>query len=390
LRFRRFIIGWLFSNLAAQMLTVAVGWSVYASSHSALDLGWVGLARFVPAFGMSLLAGDAADRFHRGRLVAMANGTLCGCAIALALGANVFAVLVAVSAAQAFAGPAEQAMVPGLVSPGSLQRALAATSAVWQLATVGGPALGGAAYALTGAQGVFDACAVLFALAALLNLGLGERPAPAGDEPVWRRVRMGLDFVRARPVMLQAISLDLFAVLLGGATALLPVFASDVLHVGPWGLGLLRSAPAAGAALTALVLGARPLGRRAGPTLLACVAVFGAATVVFGLSRSLPLSLAALVTLGGADMVSVVVRSTVIQLATPDALRGRVSAVTQMFIVASSDLGELESGVAAALLGTAPSVLLGGLGTLAVVAVYALCASALRAVDRLDVVGARR
>jgi hypothetical protein len=222
-------------------------------------------------------------------------------------------------------------------------------------------------------------------LAALLDFAIRPSPPSGPAEAVsWRTILAGLRYVRARRVILGSISLDLFAVLLGGATALLPVYASDILHVGPTGLGLLRSAPAVGAASMAVALAYRPLTRRAGPIMLACVTLFGVATVVFGLSRSFTLSFAALIVLGASDMVSVVVRSTVVQLQTPEAMRGRVSAVNMMFVVGSSELGEMESGLTAALLGTVPAVVLGGLGTVAVVALFTLLFPELRAVDRLD------
>jgi MFS family permease len=376
------------------MLGVAVGWQVYAMTHRALDLGYVGLVQFVPALAFSLPAGNVADRFDRGRVFAVCNLALAACALALlAIAARgvgsatpIFAVLFFVGVARAFEAPAGQALVPGLVPKEHFPNAVAWTSTVWQVSTIVGPALGGVLYGVArGAPWVYAACAVLLTGASSFALAIRRRSSSAGEDGMgWSAVLAGLRFVRARPVILESVSLDLFAVLLGGATALLPLYASDILRVGPWGLGVLRSAPAVGAAAMAVALAYRPLTRRAGPIMLACVGVFGVATIVFGLSRSFGLSLAALVVLGASDMVSVVVRSTVVQLRTPHDMRGRVSAVSMLFVATSSDLGELESGVTAAWLGAVPAVVLGGIGTLAVVAIYAFWLGTLRTVDRLD------
>jgi MFS family permease len=380
-------------NVAAQMLGVAVGWQVYALTHRALDLGYVGLVQLVPGLGLSIPAGHVADRVDRKSVMAASNLALAVCALAL-LGmsawgvetvAVVYAVLFFVGAARAFAGPASQAIVPGLVSPERLQSAVTWSSSAWQLATIVGPSLGGVLYGVaSGPAWVYAVCAALLGVAAILAAAIRARPE-AGERVgvTWESVFAGFRYVRSHRVILESISLDLFAVLLGGATALLPVYASDILHVGPLGLGLLRSAPALGATVTALALAYRPLTRRAGPVMLACVGVFGVATVVFGVSRSFGLSLASLAVLGASDMVSVVVRSTVVQVRTPHDMRGRVSAVNMMFVVGSSELGALESGVTAAWLGAVPAVVVGGLGTLAVVILYGFF-SKLRAIDRLD------
>jgi MFS family permease len=392
--FRLYLLSWLCTNLGAQMLSVAVGWQVYATTHRALDLGYVGLAQFIPAFGFSLPAGHVADRLDRGRVVAVCNAVLAVCAIALAataaLGAPgvraIYVILFFVGVARAFEGPAAQALVPELVPADDFPNAVTWRSTVSEASTIVGPSLGGVLYAAGGGPVVVYACsAAVLAASALLLQPLPACP-PAGDARgvSLATVFAGFRYVRRHPIILGSITLDLFAVLLGGATALLPVYASDVLHTGPWGLGLLRSAPAVGAAAMAMWLAYRPLARHAGPIMLACVALFGVATVVFGLSRSFPLSLGCLLVLGAADMVSVVVRSTVVQLRTPHDMRGRVSAVNMMFIVASSELGELESGVTAAWLGAVPAVVVGGLGTLLVVAICTLAFPDLRAVDRLD------
>ena len=370
--FRRYLAAWAMANVGTQMLGVAVGWQVYAITHRALDLGYVGLVQFVPAFGFSLLAGRVADRFDRARVLGIANLALAACGLALlafaARGltqtAPIYVVLFFVGAAQAFEGPAAQALVPGLVPAEHFPNAVTWSSTVWQVATILGPALGGLLYALShGAASVYAGCAVLLAVSGGLALSIRAN-APVVDEAAmsWRSVFAGLRFVWSQPVLLASVSLDLFAVLLGGATALLPIYASDILRVGPTGLGALRSAPAVGAAAMAIVLAYRPLKRRAGAVMLSCVALFGVATIVFGVSRSFWLSLAALAVLGASDMVSVVVRSTVVQLRTPHDMRGRVSAVGMMFVIASSSLGELESGMTAAWLGAVPAVVLGGLG----------------------------
>ncbi len=388
----------LLENLCAQMLSVAVGWQIYAESRRPLDLGLVGLVQLVPSLGLALPAGHLADRFDRARVVALSNLVMAACATALfaiastggAHLAAVYAALFFVSAARAFGGPAGQALLPDLVSFEDLQRAVTLSGAAWQLATIAGPALGGLIAGAAGPRWVYAGSAALLGLGAALACAIRAPGASTsaeghgeGERAAWSTVLAGFRYIRTNRVILESISLDLFAVLLGGATALLPVYASDVLHVGATGLGLLQGAPAAGAAGMALVLSYRPIERRAGPILLGCVGVFGVATMVFAVSSRLWLSLAALVVLGAADMVSVVARSTVVQLRTPPAMRGRVSAVSMMFIGGSSELGALESGLTAALLGAVPAVLLGGAGTLAVVAAFALF-SKLRAVDRLD------
>jgi MFS family permease len=392
--FRRYVASWWLANLGAQMLGVAVGWQVYSTTHRAIDLGYVGLVQFVPALALSLPAGQVADRYDRARIVATCNLALAACAAALlAIAARgrpsilaIDTVLVFVGVARAFVAPAGQACAAGLVPPEHFASAVAWTSTVWQAATITGPALGGILYGARGdATWTYATCVGAFAGASAFAFAIRPRSFASDDGgSPWGRVAAGLRFVRRNPVILESVSLDLFAVLLGGATALLPVYASDVLHVGPWGLGVLRSAPAVGATAMAVGLAHRPLVRRAGPTMLACVAVFGLATIAFGLSRTFPLSVAALAVLGASDMVSVVVRSTVVQLRTPAAMRGRVSAVNMMFIATSSDLGELESGLTAAWLGAVPAVVLGGVGTVVVVALYAFCFGALRGIDRLD------
>lgn len=392
--FTAFIRFWwsrLASTAANQMLMVAIGWQMYDLTGSAWDLGLVGLLQFLPALLLVLVAGHVVDRFDRAHIAALCMAAQTVVAIWLALSAHqhaasrelLFVMSVALGVVRAFQVPAQQALVPLLVPTPVLPRALAFSSMGSQGAIVVGPALGGFIY-VAGAQAVYAVCAGLFALAgvlvALVRYG-HQRAAP-------RRLSLdtvlaGVRFVRQQPVILGAISLDLFAVLLGGATALLPIFSKDILHTGPWGLGLLRAAPAVGALMLSLLLSRWPITRHAGRVLLGAIAVYGAATVVFGLSTSLVLSMLALAVAGAADMVSIVIRQSLVQLDTPDDMRGRVSAVNSVFIGASNQLGEFESGVTAAAFGPVGSVLLGGFGTLVVAGLWLRLFKPLANRDRL-------
>jgi MFS family permease len=300
-----------------------------------------------------------------------------------------YVVMMLFGAARGFSGPASQSLLPFLVPPERLPKSIAWGSSAFQIAVIAGPALGGLLYAL-GPIAAYGACALCFIGAGIgiSTLGGRRRGKQAAGLGAVERVIEGIRFVRQRPVVLGAISLDLFAVLLGGATALLPVYARDILHVGPIGLGVLRSAPAIGAAVVALSLGRKPLERNTGSMMFGAVAIFGLATIVFGISTSFYLSLAALFVLGASDMVSVFIRSALIQFATPDAMRGRVSAVNMLFIGASNELGEFESGLTASWFGTVPSVIVGGIGTLIVVGVWMALFPPLRKVDRLRDVSA--
>jgi len=365
----------VFGTLAAQMLVVAVGWQVYALTRDPLDLGLIGLSQFLPFIVLILPAGHAADQHDRRRIVA-------ACFALQALGAlllvattragttevwPVFAIMGLFGVARAFSMPAAQALLPNVVPVASYGHAVALNSSAMQVARIAGPALGGLLY-FAGAQAVYAAVAVLLAAACALMLaarvvGVG---VPRRTPVSWENLLSGLAFVRSRPVVLGAISMDLFAVLFGGATALLPAYASDILHVGPLGLGFLRTASGVGAALCGLALAFRPITRHVGRWMYGGVAVFGAATVVFGVSGTLWLSLAALAVLGAADMVSVYVRNLLVQLATPDAIRGRVSAVNAVFVGASNEVGEFESGVTAAWWGVVPAVVVGGVATVLV------------------------
>ncbi len=399
-RQRQFMRLWtarLFGTAGNQMLMVAVGWQMYELTGSAWDLGLVGLYQFLPALLFTLLAGHVADRLHRGHIVAiciliqaLVAATLVAATHGVAWSVPwvsrelLLAVSVVLGLTRAFQMPAHQALTPMLLPSALLPRGLAFSSAGIQSAIIGGPALGGLLFVF-GASVVYATCGLIFGVAAVLVLRLRYTHVPPPDEPATVRTLLaGVVFVWQRKLLLGAISLDLFAVLLGGATALLPMFARDILQVGPTGLGLLRGAPALGALCMSAALTRWPLRRRVGRTLFISVAVFGVCMVVFGLSGSFWLSMVALAASGAADTVSVVVRQTLVQIETPDAMRGRVSAVNSVFIGASNQLGEFESGVTAEWFGPVWSVLLGGVGTLLVAAAWIRMFPGLAQRDRLD------
>jgi MFS family permease len=376
--FLRFWAGRVAGTMANQMLMVALGWQMYDLTHSAWNLGLVGLFQFVPALALALVAGHVADRHDRRHIVSLALTLQLLAALLLLLGTHehwlsrdlILGVSLLLGVARSFQMTAQQALTPLLVPAAILARAMAFSSSGMQAAIIGGPALGGFLYA-AGAGVVYAACAGLFVLAAALVWSARYDHKPVPRAPVTLDTLLaGVRFIRAKPVVLGAISLDLFAVLLGGAVALLPIYARDILHAGPEGLGPLRGAPAVGALLMSLVLARWTITRRAGAILFACVAIFGATTIVFGLSTWFWLSMAALFVNGAADMVSVVVRQTLVQLDTPDEMRGRVSAVNSIFIGASNQLGEFESGATAALFGPVGAVVAGGVGTLVVVGLW--------------------
>ena len=364
----------LFGTAASQMLLVAIGWHMYELTGSAWDLGLVGLYQFVPALLLALLAGHIVDRHHRGRIVAACFAVQGLVALVLLLAVLekhdtrglLLGLSLVLGAVRAFQMPAQQALTPLLVPPTMLARAMAFSSAGMQGAIIGGPALGGLLF-VAGMAVVYGASVAFFGVACALVLRLRYAYTPAAREPVTlSTVFAGVDFIWKRKPVLGAVSLDLFAVLLGGAVALLPIYAKDILHTGPWGLGLLRSAPAVGALVMSIALTRRPVERHIGRTLLLAIGLFGLCMVVFGISKSFVISLIALAVSGGADMVNVVIRQTLVQLETPDAMRGRVSAVNSIFIGASNQLGEFESGATAALLGPVGSVVVGGVGTMLV------------------------
>jgi MFS family permease len=372
---RWYLLARLFGTLAVQMQVVAVGWQVYEATHDPLDLGLIGLSQFLPFIVLILPAGHVADRYDRRRVVA-------GCFALQAIGAllllgvtraglpavwPVFAIMGLFGVARAFLMPAAQALLPNVVPPEQYGHALPLSSSANQVARITGPALGGLLY-FAGAEAVYAVVALLLAASfGLILAARAVRAAPAPRVPLsWTNLLSGLAFVRSRPVVLGAISMDLFAVLFGGATALLPAYAGDILHAGPLGLGFLRTASGIGAAVCGLALALRPIQRHVGRWMFGGVAAFGLATVVFGVSTSLWLSLAALTVLGAADMLSVYVRQMLVQLATPDAIRGRVSAVNSVFIGASNEVGEFESGLTAAWWGVVPAVVVGGAATMLV------------------------
>ena len=376
-----------------EMQSVAVGWQVYEITRRPLDLGLVGLAQFLPNVLLFLLAGHVADRFNRKRVLLICNLGFATCsAVLIEISQRgprnvmaIFAVLVLLGIVRSFNAPAGRSLIPALVPAEAFPTAVAWNATTYQAATILGPAIGGLLYALfRGPAGVYATSIAACAGATVALTRIHVRSAIRPQEEVsLRTVLAGLHYIWTHRAILGSISLDLFAVLLGGSVALLPVYAREILHTGPWGLGLLRAAPGAGATIMAILLAYRPLRRRAGAIMLWCVAGFGVFTIVFGISHSLTLSLAALVLVGATDMVSIVVRGTLVQIATPDEVRGRVNAVDMIFIGASNELGEFESGLTAHWFGTVPAVILGGAGTLVVVGLWAWMFPELRKVDRL-------
>ncbi|MEH2468668.1 MFS family permease [Nitrobacteraceae bacterium AZCC 2161] len=381
-----------FSRFSSQIAAVAVGWQVYDLTGSAFQLGMVGLVQFVPMLVLVFAGGHTADRYDRRRVVQTCQTVQGLTAAYLAWGSfagwltvpEIFAAVAVFGAATAFESPAASALLPGVVPEGRLQKASALTTGIFQLATICGPALGGVAYALS--PGVpYAVMAGFWLVGGLLNSAIQlERAIVAREPPTFAALFAGVGFVRRNPAILGTISLDLFAVLLGGATALLPIYARDILQTGPWGLGVLRAAPAVGALLMTVVLTRTSINRRVGMRMFQAVIVFGIATAVFAVSQLVWLSLLALAIMGAADTVSVVIRVSLVQLATPDEMRGRVGAVNFLFINASNQLGQFESGVTAALLGTMPAALLGGIGTIVVALLWMKLFPALRNVERLE------
>jgi MFS family permease len=366
---------------AVEMQAVAVGWQVYDITKRALDLGLVGLAQFLPGILLFLVSGHTSDRFERRKVLGAcyAGYALCsGLLLFLAERGThsvrpIYAVLILLGVVRSFNGTASRSILPQLVPEEHFANAVAWNATTFQAATILGPSLGGILYQLFHGPTAVYAGAMLTAVGALLSMfRIKTRPQARRREPMTAKtILAGLHFIWREKLVLGAISLDLFAVLLGGAVALLPVYAREILHTGPWGLGLLRTAPGVGAALMAVALAHRPLRGRAGPTLLWSVAGFGICTIIFGISRSLMLSLISLILLGAADMVSVIIRATLVQLRTPDEMRGRVMAVDMVFIGTSNELGQFESGLTAQWFGAVPAVLLGGVGTLVVIALWA-------------------
>ena len=395
--FRRYIVSLMAMTVATQIRGVVVAWQLYAATGDPLSLGLIGLAEALPFIATALYAGHVADRHDRRRVALGALLLVLGCAAAL-LGLSLrrpvggggvwpfYAVIFASGIARSFLMPARTALAAELVPREQYANATAWRTSSWQFAAVAGPALGGVLYAVGGPGLAYsvDVALMLVAVGALALVRRPPRDAPPASLSVRESLSGGLRWVFAQPVVLGAMTLDLFSVLFGGAVALLPVFAADILRAGPEGLGALRAAPAVGSVLTALWLAHRPPMRRAGPAMLASVAIFGVCIIGFGLSRSFPASLALLAASGMADTVSVVIRATLLQVLTPDALLGRVSAVNAVFIGSSNEIGAFESGVAAKLMGTVPSVVFGGCMTVLVVAMTAWRIPALRRLGRLD------
>jgi MFS family permease len=393
-RHRPYALFWTARGLSAfavQMAAVATGWLVYQKTGSAYFLGLIGLAQFVPMVLLTLPVGHIADRGDRRRIV-IACQFIESLALAfLAWGivagwlatAHIFAAVVALGAAQAFERPTMSSLLPSLVPTGTLQRAIALASSANQSAYIVGPAIGGLLYAVHVAVPFAVSACLMFCAALLMGAIVAARPAPSREPATLRSVFSGIDFIWHRPILLGAVSLDLFAVLLGGATALMPIYARDILGTGPWGLGMLRAAPAAGALSMSLVMARVSMRRAVGTKLFLAVGGFGIATVVFALSRNLILSMVALYFVGVADNISVVIRSSLVQLATPDWVRGRVNAVNSLFIGTSNQLGEFESGITAGLLGAVPAALLGGVATIAVALIWMRVFPALRRIQSL-------
>ncbi|WP_395452939.1 MFS transporter [Azospirillum melinis] len=393
-RHRAFALFWsarVCSMLAIQMQVVAVGWQVYAMTGDPLDLGLVGLFQFLPSLALVLVAGHVVDNNDRRtvlfgalsvEMIAVAALFLLTMAGALSPHA-IFAVVALIGLAKSFEGPANQAILSATVPVEDLPNAVAWQSSGVQVAQISGPALGGLLY-IAGPAAVYGVSTAMLLLSVLLIAACRPRPVTMTRRAMsLTSMLAGAAFIRSRPEILGAISLDLFAVLLGGATALLPIYARDVLHVGPWGLGLLRSAPALGALAMAMVITRWGVKRHAGRWMLIAVAGFGVATIAFGLSADPVLSFIALLAVGATDQVSMFVRQTLVQLSTPDEMRGRVGAVTSLFIGASNQLGEFESGSVAALIGAVPAVVLGGIGAVGLAGLWAAMFPALRRVDRL-------
>ena len=391
--FTLYAIARFFIVAALEMQSVAIGWQIYDITKQPLDLGLVGLAQFLPGVAFFLAAGHAADRFDRRRLLIWCYVGFAVCSAMLLLFAiqgirsprPIYVVAVLLGTVRCFNFPASRALLPQLVPEAHFSNAVAWNSSVFQGATILGPTFGGLIYAFFHGPAAVYACAILVALGsvvAMIKIQAREKPRPRTPINL-KTVLAGFGYIWEQKVVLGSISLDLFAVLLGGAVALLPVYAREILHTGPWGLGLLRSAPGVGAATMAILLAHRPLKGKVGPTMLWCVAAFGVFTIIFGISHNLILSMIALFLVGASDMVSVVIRAILVQLGTPDEMRGRVNAVDMLFIGASNQLGEFESGVTAHWFGTVPAVILGGVGTLVVIAIWAWRFPELRRADQM-------
>lgn len=388
----RFWVARFFMTFATQIVSVAVGWQVYDLTRDPFDLGLVGLVQFAPALLLVLVTGAVADRFGRRLVMGLASLLEMGCALALlylswhGLGSAVpiFAVLLVFGVARAFFGPASASLVANLVPAKDFANAVAWNSSAWQTATIVGPVAGGLLYGLA-SEAAYGTAAAMMGIASLMIFSIPKpKQHTETERPSLETIFAGFRYIRSEKVVLGAISLDLFAVLLGGAVALLPVYARDILDLGPWGLGLLRAAPGIGAIGVAIWLAGHPIRDHAGVIMFVFVGLFGVFTAIFGLSTIPWLSIVALALLGAADMISVYIRETLIQLWTPDRVRGRVNAVNMVFVGASNELGEFRAGTMAALIGTVPAVVLGGVGAIGVAGLWAWLFPELRKARRLD------
>ncbi len=390
--YTRFFFARFLLSFSQQIVSVAVGWQMYDQTGSAIYLGLIGLVQFLPSLLLILVTGSVADRYNRRAIAALCSLVSALCTLALlvmtVMGSftplPVFAVLLIFGIERAFMSPAVQSLAPNLVPEEALSNAIAWNSSSWQLAAITGPVLGGLLYGVSASTAY--TVAVIFSVLGAALLYMIPKPVQktTGETKSWGMILGGFSFIRAEKVVLGAISLDLFAVLLGGATALMPIFARDILTLGPWGLGLLRAAPGLGAIVMAIFLAAYPLKHRAGVYMFIGVALFGVGTIIFGVSTNTEVSIAALALMGAADMVSVYVRESLIALWTPDQLRGRVNAVNMVFVGASNELGEFRAGTMASIFGAVPAVVIGGIGTLAVAAIWASSFPKLRRIDALD------
>ena len=390
--YSRFFFSRFLSAFAIQIISVAVGWQMYDETGNALYLGLIGLFQFLPSLLLILVTGSVADRYNRRAIMAicMVVGALCAAALLGLTIANsfspwpVFAILILFGIERAFMGPAVQSLGPNLVPEQDLPNAIAWNSSSWQTASILGPVVGGLLY---GASAVVAyTVAVIFLILAAILVFMIPKPVQKnpGNKVSWGEIVAGFRFIFGEKVVLGAISLDLFAVLLGGAVALMPIFARDILELGPWGLGMLRAAPGVGAIIVAIWLAFYPIRHHAGLAMFVGVALFGAGTLVFGISATPWLSISALMLMGASDMISVYVRETLIALWTPDEVRGRVNAVNMVFVGASNELGEFRAGTMASLFGAVPAVVIGGVGTLAVAVIWSLGFPKLRKIDSLE------
>jgi MFS family permease len=390
--FKLFWLGRMFSGIAYQMTAVAVGWQIYAITGKVIYLGFVGLAQFLPMFLLTLPVGHVADRYNRRLIISISQIAQAAGVFFLAAGSHgnwltkisILVVVALFGAAHSFDGPTMNAFMPGLVDENEFPRAAAVAASAMQTSFIIGPALGGLLYAFGPVVVYISAGALLAAASMMIFFIRHVHRAPGHETADIKSVFAGISFIKSRPVILGAISLDLFAVLLGGATALLPVFARDILKTGPWGLGLLRSSPAVGALLMSFFLSVNPLKNGVGKKMFTAVVIFGAGTIVFAVSKNFWLSAAALVVLGGADVISVVIRQALVQMKTPDNMRGRVSAVSSMFVGTSNQLGEFESGLTASWFGTVPAAMIGGTGTIIVVFLWMKFFPALLHADKIE------